>query len=610
MHVQVNFVTRRRNGGLSKKSQVLDVIILNIGRGTDQDIILPDIQVTYEHAQIFEATDGTFYVSSKAISGIRVNQEPVGTKDLSPGDKIEVGSYEITIQKDNEEFDLIIDVEQIHTEDFANDELVSNARIDLHHNTRLNKRFWSWFLFVSILVVFLVLPLVASLFEPAKKILDNIPGAPGDSVWSSGKLASVHHHFKNNCKDCHQKPFIRVQDEACVKCHAKTHQHGDSTFGITKQLAEIKCALCHEEHNGSEHIIVKSDDLCANCHNELKELTGDETKLLNVSDFGLDHPEFRPSIPDYEKGKKILNRLSQLDGEKIKEQYTLIYNHKVHLKNEGVDKLFSVRDKNTSPEDQVLEEHDNTNSNTGDKVKLECSSCHEPDSGGVHMQSINYDRHCSSCHRLDFEKADKKRVVPHGTVSGVLFFLDNYYKSKALEGGVQDETAPDVVRQRRRPGKGITNKEKQIALDWATTKAKQVASEVFKYRTCKTCHTVTYNSDGFPNWTIAPIKIPRKWMKLADFNHEKHLTMKCSECHKVEKSEEGSDVLLPKIKVCRDCHGGGSETKRLASSCVDCHGFHTGDSLLSTNKKETNPQLSDNLLQRDLKATINQQGRK
>ena len=57
--------------------------------------------------------------------------------------------------------------------------------------------------------------------------------------------------------------------------------------------------------------------------------------------------------------------------------------------------------------------------------------------------------------------------------------------------------------------------------------------------------------------------------------------MDCEDCHSVKTSEEGSDVLLPNIESCRECHGGADDNSRLASTCVDCHGFHIGDGLLA-----------------------------
>jgi hypothetical protein len=70
-------------------------------------------------------------------------------------------------------------------------------------------------------------------------------------------------------------------------------------------------------------------------------------------------------------------------------------------------------------------------------------------------------------------------------------------------------------------------------------------------------------------------------MPLANFSHQKHVTVACDDCHQdIDQSEDGSDVLLPSIKVCRDCHAGEDDTSRLSSNCVDCHGFHVGEQLL------------------------------
>jgi hypothetical protein len=63
--------------------------------------------------------------------------------------------------------------------------------------------------------------------------------------------------------------------------------------------------------------------------------------------------------------------------------------------------------------------------------------------------------------------------------------------------------------------------------------------------------------------------------------------MACEDCHAARASTDSSHLLIPDIGYagalagdppygCRACHGGEdhAEPGQLASTCIDCHGFH------------------------------------
>ena len=76
--------------------------------------------------------------------------------------------------------------------------------------------------------------------------------------------------------------------------------------------------------------------------------------------------------------------------------------------------------------------------------------------------------------------------------------------------------------------------------------------------------------------SVAPVHIATTWLPKASFDHERHRTYKCSDCHdKVARSTKSSDVNIPDIETCRVCHAGNVRTaKREVSTCEACHGFH------------------------------------
>jgi predicted CXXCH cytochrome family protein len=86
---------------------------------------------------------------------------------------------------------------------------------------------------------------------------------------------------------------------------------------------------------------------------------------------------------------------------------------------------------------------------------------------------------------------------------------------------------------------------------------------------------VLTNTEGAPQeLSVAPVKVAAVWHPKARFDHGAHEDVVCADCHAAAESVESSDVLLPKIAVCRDCHGGETVSDRVPSPCVTCHAFH------------------------------------
>ena len=94
---------------------------------------------------------------------------------------------------------------------------------------------------------------------------------------------------------------------------------------------------------------------------------------------------------------------------------------------------------------------------------------------------------------------------------------------------------------------------------------------------------------------IAPPEIPTRWLPHSHFRHDRHLNMKCVDCHQgadgnVAAATTSStatqlgttvrDILMPPIEMCQTCHGasGGSLLKtRARKNCTECHQYHHVD---------------------------------
>jgi len=77
-------------------------------------------------------------------------------------------------------------------------------------------------------------------------------------------------------------------------------------------------------------------------------------------------------------------------------------------------------------------------------------------------------------------------------------------------------------------------------------------------------------------WAVKPVHVASQFMQKARFDHARHTTVGCGECHAAQTSSSSADLLLPGIETCRGCHGGDKpEADKVASTCLSCHAFHT-----------------------------------
>jgi hypothetical protein len=88
---------------------------------------------------------------------------------------------------------------------------------------------------------------------------------------------------------------------------------------------------------------------------------------------------------------------------------------------------------------------------------------------------------------------------------------------------------------------------------------------------CQKCHKFDATKAGGPLPEVIPPKIPARWLPHSKFDHAPHRPVACGECHKAAESTRTTDILLPTMKTCQECHQprGGAR-----SGCVECHNYH------------------------------------
>jgi hypothetical protein len=236
-------------------------------------------------------------------------------------------------------------------------------------------------------------------------------------------MSAGHVGFGDDCSSCHQVPFVQVRDQACTDCHVGIGPHVANAALQSEVFGEVRCASCHRDHKGLEGLAQGDAAQCVDCHRDV-QAHAPGSMLADIHDFALDHPAFRLSLARADGG---VDRVAQDDPALAQEASGLKFPHDVHLAPEGVK----------SPR--------------GD-VKLECASCHVPDSAGVRFEPIAMQAHCADCHRLDFEPAVTTRQVPHGPPREVMTTLREFYSAISL-GEVPVDVVTIEGMMRRPPGK-------------------------------------------------------------------------------------------------------------------------------------------------------------
>lgn len=547
MRLQLIEIIRRGNGSESRREHVIEAGTISIGRSAQCEVHIADPRVLL-HQAVIEDRPGGVVIVAEPEAELLVNGRHEPAHALRLDDRIEFGPYRLTVRPAPEGFDISIKLTSLNAPADELAELAARSRTDFA-SIGFSKRGWSYLLGLCVLGVFILLPLVGQLFKPTHDggMMNMASHWPGnaDRVWISGEVSNPHKFFGNSCESCHQTPFVQVRDQACLSCHGNIQHHADPAEAMMVGLKNTACEGCHKEHNGAQGAILRADAFCTACHADLSKHM-QKTKLLDASDFGRQHPQFRPTVQsDLADGGWM--RASLDTNPPPRDLSGLKYPHDKHLVAAGV----------RHPE-------------LGN-IKLECGNCHRPDSGGVSLLPIRFEADCHGCHKLRFDALAPDREMPHGDAKKAKAFIRDFYAARALQGGLEDPAAPEAVR--RRPGQQmLTPAEKLEALAWAEAKSKSVLTGKFGPGLCGECHALKEGDDGL--FDVAAPDIPLSWQPLSRFPHNRHREVACVDCHKAPTSIAATDLLLPGIATCRSCHGGEKASEKVASTCVSCHKFH------------------------------------
>ncbi|WP_298743564.1 FHA domain-containing protein, partial [uncultured Brevundimonas sp.] len=580
-------VTRRVSGAEIVREKVLPTDTARIGRGADCEIRLPDLAVSLHHATLTANGPGR-------VSAVSAGREPFGVDgrfvtradvDVGRAPRLTFGDHILTLSAGDGGNILINLALAEPTEGEASSGVpaggvISKARV-------FGRRRIAWALGLGIVALCLLWPLAA--FHGHLK-----PRIDPDQQWSTGPLSQAHAFLEDDCQSCHQEAFVAVTDASCKTCHsgdqttvamaaaAASVRRAGSTdtlsfvrdhaprrrilwgtpppddfsgqasawFRRAFNIPEQRCASCHVEHVGNPASTRPPEPIptltptqtCVQCHAGMTHRLKD-TDLADTPSWTR-HPNFRPTLP----GPNGPTRVSL--NSPPREASGLTFPHRLHLAPGGGPARMA----------QTLGER-------GYGAALTCANCHRPDADGKGFAPLQMERDCASCHSLAFATPGGVRQLPHGEPGLVVAALSAWQGRGPVAGGGS---------ARRRPGQ-IGEGGPAAGGPPAGASAVTTVGGAFGPRgACFDCHTIFRT----PTLRFTPVRLPGDFLSRGAFDHSvrEHRVDRlgqpaCARCHAAATSGTATDLLLPSVSECVECHG--QTTARsptpAPADCETCH---------------------------------------
>lgn len=527
---------------------------ISIGCGNDQLIQLLGRHIQAEHA-VLVADGGKVRV--RANGDVEINGVRTRSGTLAPGDVLRVGGHRIVLATAPAGFDFMLEWMPDPDVDPA---VFEHAYRTGLADTWLSKRGPAWVLSIAVLVFGLLIPIAL--------ILDGDDATPDpeavlltDAYWTSGPLHPVHNvAIGDDCGACHEVPFQKVQDSACLACHGELVDHYPDTHYAATQFATERCAVCHVEHNEPSFLVVEADSLCVDCHADPGQLSDGPGHMRTVTGFDIDnHPDFEAALltPQTESvgvGWSVSWGVKESLLEGAQEASNLKFPHDLHLDPGAVQTAREGRG-------------------------MVCSDCHTLKADDEHFEPINMESHCQNCHELTFDVTAPQRQLPHGEPLEVIQVMEGYFARQFVDPNRKDKQGP----RRRRADRSSARSCSESAFKCAVQRTESAVADQFTLRGCITCHEVldTRADDLYSRYHVHPVRLSDDFIPTATFNHRAHFTQKdakgdkaCLTCHSAATSKTSSDLLMPDIDNCSQCHSDRDTSNTVPVDCVSCHQYH------------------------------------
>jgi Cytochrome c7 and related cytochrome c len=572
MNVLIRYLRQRPDGVTEAQDSEVTLDDISIGSAADRNIQLIGRDIGAKHAQI-TGSAAKLKISCQPGRKIRLNGRDARSASLAVGDVIQIGGHTLKVAKPPAGFDVAIEV-QLSTNIDAS-EFESAFRTNLSQ-TWLSMRSGAWLLATLTLLLGFAIPL-STIFLHRHGAPTPV-GLPDDTFWSAGPLNPAHEHAAGKkCSACHQQLFVHVQDQACRECHKPVLDHVAKEDRLLTHLGTPqRCAQCHREHDGGASALhIEDDQLCIACHKDSHGLFG-SLKVKPVGGFSAAaHPAFDVTLqkiadpavagatPEWVARREPIATAH--------EESNLKFSHAQHM---DATRITRARDGGG----------------------LGCGDCHTLAADGEHFLPLTMASSCASCHELTFDPSAPTRQLPHGRPLEAMLVIEDYFARKFIE------PAPSAAHSE--PLRRLPDREKDTAVAadictgpvflCANRRATAEIENQFAGRGCVSCHTVTdsHAKDIHDRFQVLPIRLTHDYFAEVRFSHKAHAIQKdlagddaCLSCHEALKAKESSDVMIPDIPKCLECHGDRPVSDRITVQCVSCHTYHPM-TIMGANRKE------------------------
>jgi len=202
---------------------------------------------------------------------------------------------------------------------------------------------------------------------------------------------------------------------------------------------------------------------------------------------------------------------------------------------------------------------------------------------------VTMEQHCQDCHQLDFDETDPDRSLPHARLKEAVHALEGMLLKKYFD---PDDTG-ELFAYRRLPDRAA--REQGCTDSPAVCVERELVAVVEAQfeanRGCAECHNFRREpaSDIEDRYWVMPVRLPQDFVPDAQFDHVAHQVLRdaegellrgdaaCGTCHAATDSGEATQLLMPAMNTCYECHGDSNSAAEVALACIDCHAYHPRD---------------------------------
>ena len=410
-------------------------------------------------------------------------------------------------------------------------------RIDLQYFTRPHVfRRWRFWLSVAV-------PVIALGWFVTQR------AQGGQKVYSSGTTGRVARGIHAAVQSLPRRPRRQLQPRRSATRPASPAMTPPCITRIRLSLPNVHRAMSNTK---APMLFSHRGPSCSQCHADLRTRDGQPHYISSIAGFDRKHPEFstlRSGKTD--PGGVRLNHYLHLQPNLIGPNNT-----RMQL---ICDDCHGAKSADVAPHRAEL--------NPTSLSEISTRHPHEQ----AYMPPPEFAKHCAACHTLQFDTHFGNEQVPHDKPEGIHTFLVKKFGEYIAThpGAVHEVNPPDrQIPERVRQARSARN-----AAEWVQFRVEDAESLLYA-KTCKQCHTLRPTSDSLPE--VAKSNMTTRWLSHADFDHHPHRMMTCTRCHsRTPDSRETTDVLLPGIQTCQQCHRPQGSTKEAAEGrCFECHQYH------------------------------------